>query len=597
MKRRKFFARVGPARGLRPRRLAMCAAFAAVFAASALAAGPLSVSPALASVHAGKTQQFDAIFEGATSAAIAWQVNGVAGGNSKVGTISNAGLYKAPEAVPAGTTVKVTAIAEKAEPVSAVVAVTTGLRFYVSTAGKDTNPGTFAEPWRHIQHAANSAIAGDTVYVLGGTYHESVNLPHSGSASAGSIVFQSYPGQLAKVDGTGVACCGDSIQGLFNIMGNKSYLILDGFEIQNYTSNNVNNEPAGIYVSGSGEYIQILNNIVHGITETAGKNGNAHGIGFYGTSATPLSNIILSGNSAFGMVTGNSETIIFDGNINGFTATGNEVHDNNNIGIDATGYYGTGPSGHDQARNGTISGNTVYNITSVKNPAYSGYGADGIYCDGCTDILIDRNLVYDCDLNIEAASENHGRDTSYVTINNNIAYGGNLAGISIGGYDSTVGGSDHIKVVNNTLYNNNKTDGGGDFQIQYHATANVFENNIVYAGTQGVVLNGGYDSTAAPVTADYNLYYTAAMPTWTYRGTNYSTFASYRNASGLDKHSHFEKPGLISVTSPYNFDLTAASPARGAGSYALGTADYGLLDFAGNPRTIGTTVSIGAYEK
>jgi Right handed beta helix region len=394
-----------------------------------------------------------------------------------------------------------------------------------------------------------------------------------------------------------VACCGDSIQGLFNIVGNESYLILDGFEIQNYSSNNVNNEPAGIYVTGSGAYIEILNNIVHGITETAGKNGNAHGIGFYGTSTTPLSNITLRGNTVYGMVTGNSETIIFDGNVTGFLVTGNLVHDNNNIGIDATGFYGTAPSGHDQARNGVISANTVFNITSVKNPAYNGYGADGIYCDGCTGILIDRNLVYDCDLNIEAASENHGRVTSYVTINNNIVYGGNLAGISIGGYDSTVGGSDRITVVNNTLFNNNKTDGGGEFQIQYHATANIFENNIVYAGTQGVVLNGGYDSTKAPVTADYNLYYTAGTAKWTYQGTDYYSLASYQTASGLDKHSHFEKPGLISVTSPFNFDLTAASPARGTGNYALGTADYGPLDFAGNPRIVGTTVSIGAYEK
>jgi hypothetical protein len=573
-------------------------AIAAMSAASALASGPLTVSPGFASVHTGQTQQFDAIDESAVSAAVTWQVNGVTGGAAKTGTITRAGLYTAPTIVPAGTAVTVTAIAGATEAASVVVAITAGAKFYVSTAGNDTNPGTKADPWRHIQHAASTAIAGDTVYVLGGTYHETVNLPHSGSASAGSIVFQSYPGQSAIVDGTGVACCGDQIQGLFNITGNESYLIVEGFEIQNYTSNNINNEPAGIYVSGSGEYLRVLNNIVHGITETAGKNGNAHGIGFYGTDATPLSNITLTGNTVYGMVTGNSETIIFDGNVDGFTVTGNLVHDNNNIGIDATGFYGTGPTGHDQARAGVISGNTVYNITSIKNPAYSGYGADGVYCDGCTDVLIDRNLVYDCDLNIEAASENPGRDTSYVTINNNVVYGGNLAGISIGGYASTVGGSTHITVVNNTLYNNNRTDGGGDFQIQYHATDNVFEDNIVYAGAQGVMLNGGYDSTAAPVTADYNLYYTtAAPPTWTYQGTNYNSFAAYQKASGLDKHSHFEHPGLISVTSPYNFDLTATSPAHGTGNYTLGAAEYGSLDFAGNPRTIGTTISIGAYEE
>lgn len=574
----------------------LCAAIA-VLPVPALASATLTVSPGFASVHTTQKQQFTATVTGSTSNPVAWKVNGVSGGNSSVGTITSKGLYTAPSTVPAGTTVTVTATAAGVEPVAIVVAVTTGLSFYVSTAGKDTNPGTLAAPWKTIQHAANQALAGDTVYVRRGTYHQSINLPRSGSATAGSIVFQSYPGELAIVDGTGVACCGDSIQGLFNITGNESYLIIEGFEIQNYTSNNVNNEPAAIYISGSGSYLQILNNIAHGITETAGSSGNAHGIGIYGTSATPLSNIVVGGNDVYGMVTGNSETITFDGNVDGFTVTGNLVHDNNNIGIDATGFYSTGPSGHDQARNGVISGNTVYNITSVKNPAYNGYAADGIYCDGCTQVLIERNLVYDCDLNIEAASENRGRDTSYVTMNNNVVYGGNLAGISIGGYASSVGGSDHVVIVNNTLFNNNIAGGGGDFQIQYHATSNLFENNIVYAGSQGIIVYGSVDSTSAPVTADYNLYYTAASPQWWYQGVEHTTFAAWQQASSQDKHSHFENPGLLSVKSPYNFDLAAKSPALGAGNYALGVADYGTLDFAGNPRTTGTAINIGAYQK
>ena len=39
--------------------------------------------------------------------------------------------------------------------------------YYVSTSGNDSNPGTFAVPWLTIQHAANTAKAGATVYVLG----------------------------------------------------------------------------------------------------------------------------------------------------------------------------------------------------------------------------------------------------------------------------------------------------------------------------------------------------------------------------------------------------------------------------------------------
>jgi hypothetical protein len=579
-------------------RLALvCAAVAALFSLPAAAADLLTVTPAFASVHTRATQQFKASYPGATSVAIKWQVNGVTGGNSTVGTITTNGVYTAPAGVPAGTTVAVIATVPGAEPVSVVVAVTTGLEFYVSNSGKDTNPGTEPLPWKTIQHAANTVIAGDTVYVRAGTYHESVGMVHSGSAAAGSIVFQSYPGELAIIDGTGVACCGDDILGLINMVGSFSYIILEGFEIQNFASNNVNNEPAGIHFDGSGNYLQVLNNTVHGITETAGPSGNAHGIGFYGTSVTPITNLTISGNDVYGMKTGNSETITLDGNVIGFTITRNTVHDNDNIGIDATGFYKTGPIGHDQASKGVVAGNTVYNITSIDNPAYYTYGADGIYCDGCTQVLIERNLVYNCDLNIETASENGGHDTSYVTVNNNVVYGANVAGISIGGYSASVGGSDHITIVNNTLFNNNVTDNGGDFQIQFHATNNLFENNIVYAGAQGVVLNGDEDSTASPVTADYNIYYTAVPPQWTYQNKDYSSLADYQKASGQDLHSHFENPELVSIKSPYDFDLAAKSPAIGTGNYALGAADYGAYDFAGNPRTAGGKINIGAYEK
>ena len=53
-----------------------------------------------------------------------------------------------------------------------------------------------------------------------------------------------------------------------------------------------------------------------------------------------------------------------------WSVTNNLIHDNNNIGIDAIGFEGVFPnSAYDQARNGEISGNIVYNITSNDNPA------------------------------------------------------------------------------------------------------------------------------------------------------------------------------------------------------------------------------------
>ena len=71
------------------------------------------------------------------------------------------------------------------------------------------------------------------------------------------------------------------------------------------------------------------------------------------------------------MTTGCSETMSINGNVQYWTVSNNLIHDNNNIGIDAIGFEGTSPnSATDQARDGSIVGNTVYNITSYGNPAY-----------------------------------------------------------------------------------------------------------------------------------------------------------------------------------------------------------------------------------
>ena len=248
----------------------------------------------------------------------------------------------------------------------------TGATRYVSTKGSDSNPGTIGAPWLTIQHAANSVSAGATVYVFGGVYNESVNFPASGTTSA-PITFESYPGQTAVIDGTGVSCCtsnppssGNDTQGLINIV-NQSYLVLAGFEIRDFTTSNPAYTPAGVWITGSGTGIQLLNNLLHNITTSSEENGNAFGIAVYGTSQTPISHLVISGNEVYSLKTGNSESVNVDGNVTNFAITNNLVHDNDNIGIDAIGYEGVGPVGHDEAMYGEIRGNTIYNISGIHN--------------------------------------------------------------------------------------------------------------------------------------------------------------------------------------------------------------------------------------
>src|SRR5438552_3453887 len=49
----------------------------------------VTISPILATVAAGGTQQFSAVVQNTSNTAVTWQVNGVTGGNATVGTISS----------------------------------------------------------------------------------------------------------------------------------------------------------------------------------------------------------------------------------------------------------------------------------------------------------------------------------------------------------------------------------------------------------------------------------------------------------------------------------------------------------------------------
>lgn len=467
--------------------------------------------------------------------------------------------------------------------------------YVVATTGNDAAAGTLAAPWKTINHAAQVAVAGDTVLVRGGTYKEAVTVAHSGSAGAGPITFQNYAGESPVVDGTGVACCGGDVRGLFHLES-RSYVTIKGFEIRNFRSTSNTEEPAGILVRGSGSNVQILNNKVHDIVTTAeANNGNAHGIGIYGTAATPYSYVTLSGNEVWNMKTGWSETITLDGNVTHFTVTNNVVHDNDNIGIDAAGWWGMGPTGHDQAMIGTIAGNTVYNITSLHNAAYAGgLGADAIYCDGCTQVTIERNLVHDADIGIEAASEVKGHVASAVTIRDNLVYDTGLVDVTIGGYASNVGGSDSITIVNNTLAQSAAAQGNG-FQVQYKATNNVFKNNVVYLANQGSLLYYFTKLTAAPAAMDDNLYWSAAAnPGWVWKNVNYTSLASFRTASAQEAHGKYADPLFVNAGG-HDLHVLGTSPAVGAGTN-LGAGVVGATDYAGNPRVVGA-IDIGAYEQ
>lgn len=84
----------------------------------------VSISPSSAQVEVGSTQQFTATVSNANNTAVKWWVNGVAGGNMTLGTITGNGLYAAPTAVPNPATVTVTAVSQADSTKSRAAATT-----------------------------------------------------------------------------------------------------------------------------------------------------------------------------------------------------------------------------------------------------------------------------------------------------------------------------------------------------------------------------------------------------------------------------------------------------------------------------------------
>ena len=146
----------------------------------------VTVSPATANVQEGTQQQFTATVSGTNDNAITWQVNGVTGGNTSVGTISASGLYTAPSVIPNPASVTITAFITDMTTVSGTSIVTiTAVSFsnsslkgnYVfSLSGLDGNANAF--------YALGAITADGNGNITGG--EEDVNGVGTGYLSASS---------------------------------------------------------------------------------------------------------------------------------------------------------------------------------------------------------------------------------------------------------------------------------------------------------------------------------------------------------------------------------------------------------------------------
>ena len=340
---------------------------------------------------------------------------------------------------------------------------------HVATDGSDeSGNGTPDEPYATISFAAGSA-PGSVIIVHGGEYGP-VELDAACSGTEDSpTVIRAAEGERPVIHAEEAAVAADNPDTADRVcfsITNAHHITVEGIETEGGTH--------GITYEGTREAgdqplesIALRNCKVHGVR-------GIHGINVYAyNDLAPVSDLNIEGCEVYDCECGDSESLVINGNVDGFLIAGNTIHDNNNIGIDMIGFEGlamhtdgdANPYEVDQVRNGICRENVVYNISSEGNEAYYEDGeydlcADGIYVDGGRDIEICSNFIFNCDIGLEVATEHSPEDNELFRVTGIRVHDNVIAGckgwssLCFGGYDKDLGFTEDCEFDHNTLVDN-----------------------------------------------------------------------------------------------------------------------------------------------
>lgn len=436
--------------------------------------------------------------------------------------------------------------------VCAGVSQSQGRVFCVSTSGSDTNPGSESLPWRTIQKAAGTLVAGDTLYVKAGIYRERVVPKNSGTDSGHVITYASYPGQTATIDGTGVAV--PDFEGLFYILG-KKFITVSGLKIINAGFNG--SHAYGIGAENSSN-ITIQKNITY--------RTYSSGIGVWNCS-----NVVVDGNNVSHACSGGMEECISVDGTRNFEVRYNRVHDVMPRTVSKEGICIKRGS-----TNGSVYGNVVYRTTAV-----------GIYVDAeekfTSNISVYGNIVHHTlGANGIQLSTELGGLLANIKVYNNIVYRNTYYGIAVAdaGLNVQVHPIRNVLIMNNTVWGNGIPWGGGITVYDKEARNILIRNNLCSRNSAfQIAVDASLPANAVRV--DHNLIDRFMGEDGEVRGT-----------------ATIEADPMLVNPLAGNFHLGPGSPAIDRGT--PGSAP--LTDFSGNPRPQDgnhdgiAAFDIGAYE-
>jgi len=313
--------------------------------------------------------------------------------------------------------------------------------YYVAKTGDDSNPGSETQPWLSVQKAANSLVAGDTVYIKSGTYNERV-IPANSGSSGNYIHYTVYPGEIVTIDGTGVDL--PEWTALFDITG-KAYIKVSGLRVTNARDNPHN---LGIQADTS-SHIIIEKNYVY--------NTNDSGIGIWSSSDVTVDHNEVEKPCQAGW----NESLTVGGT-DGFEVRYNLVHDSPKEGICTK----------DGSSNGKVFGNEVHHTAAV-----------GFYVDAqdkhTHDIEVYGNVSHHGVENGFALASEAGGLLENVKVYNNVAYANGWTGLQVTACCVAAHPMSNIQTVNNTFYDNGRGQWGcGVYNENPQAQGVLIRNNI-----------------------------------------------------------------------------------------------------------------------
>ncbi len=441
---------------------------------------------------------------------------------------------------------------------------TAGSKIYVSSDDGSDAPGNGAidAPYKTIQYAVNAAVAGNTVFIRGGTYNEHVEIRTSGKPSK-KIVIKNYMDEDVTIDGAGITLWNWS--GVVDIQGE------DNDPISNITISGINVKNA----YSAGFFIAHANNIT--LDNSSSKISSSSGIAVWNSNDIMINNNTVtkacSGvNFGSGIQIDESITIA---KTKKSTVSSNIVSDNagtpNNEG------YIEGGEGIDIKQGSQ-------NISVIDNHVYNIHGSIGIYIDAwdtdTREIYVFNNFVHDVtDTGISMATEQGGK-LSNINVYNNIVFNSKYAGIGIEDQIEGVPGNTEtivsdIKIINNTLYKNEK---GISVKNKYADSIDIINNICSKNSSNQIAIELVRHQFA--VTSDHNLI----------DGVNTS-----RVTNRVIGDPRFKK---VNPSSKDDFDLNVVSPAIDSGISVPNPDETAFFnkDRRGVSRPQGNEWDIGAFE-